>query len=286
MSTDRENLALGEQLGAFRIALKSKDLRTVAPFFADRADFGSVRGIMRGWDEIAATSGELLSLRESADVVSSKWLSKEIALVDGVFDTGEGRGWFTEIWHKSDGKNYLISLSRSRVGSPSASFDAFSRLSPHTIPNDDLGSIQQEEEEELRKQFKAFRTAINNGDSKGVAALFTPDCDAIVAFSFLQGRAQILNGRTAVGDKADRMNPGALVSNPATLESQGANFVGGEPKVIRFLSPTVAVVDGTAEIAGIPRAHGFSPKEMTGVYTDVWHKSDGQWLIAGSRPWF
>jgi ketosteroid isomerase-like protein len=143
------------------------------------------------------------------------------------------------------------------------------------------------EEKALRQNFKRWRAAFNKGDGKALMAMFTPKCDAIPVFSFLDGRAQILNGRTAVGDKAERMNPGAAVSNPnPNARNAGAALVDGEPKVVRFLSPTLAVVDGTAHISGIPNAHGFAPSEMKGVYMDVWRKVGGNWQIESSRAWF
>jgi ketosteroid isomerase-like protein len=214
-----------------------------------------------------------------------------------------------------------MSLMRARVGAAAGSFNAMTAHATSTLVDETVPAMVREKEEAaLRKRFKEFRTAFNNGDSEALAAMWSDNCDAIVAFSFLQGRAQIINGKMAVGSKADRMAAGATVSNPNPMSgpiggiagpmatgagymgpageagglntgalkkrSGGAVIVAGEPKVIRFVSATVAVVDGTAEIGNIPAAHGFTPREMNGVYTDVWRKNQGVWQIEGSRPWF
>ncbi|MDP9106901.1 MAG: nuclear transport factor 2 family protein [Candidatus Eremiobacteraeota bacterium] len=235
-----------------------------------------------------------MKLRASADVMATKWLGHDIALVDSVAETPKGRGWFTEIWHKSDGKSYVVAASRTRVGTAAASYEALDKTSAHTLHDAKGATKNSGDEAALRANFKTFRAAFNSGDSKTLVNLFTESTDAIVAFSFLEGRAQILNGRMAVGKKADRMAFGTEVSNPAPAAAahggggaaKGAAFVSGEPKVIRFLSSTVAVVDGTAAITNIPVAHGFAPREMKGVYTDVWVKTGGNWQIEGARPWF
>jgi len=78
---------------------------------------------------------------------------------------------------------------------------------------------------------------------------------------------------------------GEDVINPAP-DAQRATVTGGESKRIRFLSPTVAVVDGTEEISSIPRAHGFSPRELRGVYTTVWVKNGEEWEGQAARAWF
>lgn len=284
MSTPKETVILKKRLGAFSTALRSNKPESAAAYFAPNADFRSSKGIVRGADKIAAAADETLWLRSSADVLSIKWLSKDMALVDSVAETDKGRGWFTEIWDSSGGKDPVIRAARSRVGTSGDAYKAINALSPETIADEVRPAVAKKEEAELRRRFKTFRTAFNKGDTKTLVDLCSKTVDAIPVFGFLDGRAQIMQGRAAVGSKADRMF-GADVSNPNPTR-QGASFIGGEPKVLRFLSSTVVVVDGTAEISNIPSAHGYAPKEMKGVYSNVWRKSGGQWRCEGARAWF
>jgi ketosteroid isomerase-like protein len=230
------------------------------------------QGVVRGWDEISATAEQALRVRASADVVSIKWLSKGVALVDSAAETSEGRGWATEVWEKDRSGEYHIEVFRTRIGPSGPTFEGLSKLSPVTVSGD------VSDEDSLRKNFKTFRAAYNSGDKAGVLSLVTEDCDAIVTFSFLGGRAQVLTGTAALDAKADSMI--------RTGTGKGSAFVAGEAKVIRFVSSDVAVVDGTAQITGIPAAHAFAPSEMSGVYTTYWRKSGSDWACAGARPWF
>lgn len=284
MSTPKETTVLKKRLEAFSTTLRSNKLDSIATYFAPNADFRSSKGIVRGADKITAAADDMLRLRASADVLSIKWLSTDMAMVDSVAEAEKGRGWFTEIIRKGDGKNYLIDALRIRVGTSDNAYKAISALTPETIAGEVSLEVVKKEEAELRKRFKTFRAAFNKGDTKTLLELCATTVDAIPVFGFLDGRSQIMQGRAAVGAKADRMF-GADVSNPNPTR-QGASFIGGETKVLRFLSPTVVVVDGTAEISNIPSAHGFAPKEMRGVYSNVWRKSGGQWRCEGARAWF
>jgi hypothetical protein len=285
MNNDQETAALKERLSAFSAALKSDNLMTIGPFFAANADFRVSEGIVRGWDGVAPTVAASLGVRAAADVVSIKWLSDGIALVDSAAETSQGRGWCSEVWDKNDAQDYVIKVFRTRVGPVAPTLEGMNRLSPVTVSGDVSDSDQRDGEAALRTNFKAFRTAFNGGSKKGVLALTSHDCDAIVAFSFLNGRAQILNGPGDLEVKASNMGASSGVG-AATRPPGKASFVAGEAKVIRFVSPNVAVVDGTAQITGIPPAHTFAPREMSGVYTTLWRKNEGTWLCAGARPWF
>jgi|GEM_PF-6243473 len=280
-----EEAALKRQLEQFRTALSSGNRASVGRFLP-KADFLSEQGVVRGAEQVSAVAP--LRLRSQADTTSIKWLSGDFALVDNVAEQNDNRSWFTEIWHKTGGEDFAISVSRARIGAPTTAFEALSRAAVSTGGDDVPASVSSAETPELQKQFKAFRAAFNEGNQQAMLALFTPDCDAHVVFSFIQGRAQVLSGHGGVGAKAQRMAASA-VTNPVrarTAQRAGA-VIAGEPKHVRFLSPTLAVVDGTAEISGIPAAHEFSPREMNGVYTDVWSKSaGGSWQIISTRPWF
>lgn len=285
MSTATETAALVKQLKAFRNAARKKTAKSLERFYTDNTDFRGTKGFAQGFQKTATSTGSAgFKLRSSAETAHVKWLADGVALVDSVTDSGNQRSWFTELWQKQDGK-YQIRSSRLRSGNSNRAYSALNRLKSAVQAEGLQGAVASREERKLRKNFKAFRQAFNKGDGKKMLALWSPDCDAVPVFSFLNGRAQVLNGRMAVGAKADRMNPGATVSNPDPARG-GAAIVAGEPKVVRFLTPKLAVVDGTADINGIPAAHGFAPKRMKGVYTDFWRKVGNNWLIESSRAWF
>ena len=288
MSTAQAKQALKARLDAYHEALSSHNLLDpIAKFFSPDADFLTDQGLVRGHANLRPSHTELLTKRATADVVSTKWLADNAALVDSAFDAADGRGWSTELWMQPEKGEYVIRFQRIRAGMPFA-FDALHALIPATIASEGVDASMQEEEAALRQQFKAFRAAFNNGDRDAMVQVWSEAADALPVFSFLNGRAQALNGRSAIGDKTDRMSRGAQASNPdPTLTPvKGAVMVSGEPKAIRFITPTLAVVDGTAEINDIPKGHGLVPSKMKGVYTDVWRKNDGKWQIESSRPWF
>lgn len=284
--------SLSHHLDVFRSALQNNDLGTVASYFAPNADYRSTQGIVRGSDDIAAGTDDALLMRGTADITSIKWISRETALVDGVFAAGTARGWFTEIWDSNGGEDFIIRASRIRVGPSGDAFNALSQLSPSTISDGVPDDVVQREEAEIRGHFKSFRTAFNGGDAKGVTALLTKTADANPVFSFLDGRAQVMNGAVEMQTKAANMTApfnsgdGTASNSAGERKGRGALYLAGEPKVLRFLSPTVAVVDGTAEISNIPLAHGFAPKAMKGVYSTLWTKTDTGWLCEAARPWF
>lgn len=265
-------------------------------FFSPDADYRGSGAIVRGRENVIAEIDADLGRRAAATVVSTRQIG-EFTLVDSAFDSADGRGWFTELWGPGASASELtIASSRMRFGQTDQAFTALSATTPNVIGAGVNDDVVQQASADLQSQFKEFRSAFNSGNSQGVTALFTENSDAIVAFSFLQGRAQILSGPSELTAKAERMTTGTAVATaftarrPATADptskALGALFVGGQPKTVRFLSENVAVVDGTAEIAGIPRAHGFSPSEMSGVYTNFWSKSGNAWLCAATRPWF
>jgi len=283
----RTSSRLARQLTAYGEATRSADVQAVMAFFAPRADFRSTGEIVRGRDDIAASVRDWVASRAEAEVVSIRELSPQVALVDTGFSTDgrRGRGWFTEIWQVGQARAHLIQTLRVRVGPATPAFDAVNRLIPEVVADDNMPiNVRNREEQELRRRFQEFRTAFNNANTKAVTSLCTRNCNAIPVFSFLDGRAQILDGVGAIGGKAARMF-GQEVINPDP-NSRGATFIGGEAKVIRFLSESVAVVDGTAEINNIPFAHGFAPSEMRGVYTNIWRKAGDQWQAEGARAWF
>ena len=180
MATPSKDLTsvLKRRLTDFTGALKPNSVDGISKFFATDADFRSSQGIVRGWDQIAATNiKDLIELRKTADLLSTTFLktgTSPIAVVDGVFDSGKGKGWFTEVWHDSDGKGMTIRSCRYRVGTPSAAYDALNKLTPTTLQESVTANVAATETKALQQQFKSFRKAFNSGKPTDIVAMFAP----------------------------------------------------------------------------------------------------------------
>ncbi len=289
MPNAREIAAVTTLANDFTIALTRDDADTANKFVSDDVDVVSAEGFAIGEDKVKAHISAMSKARSNAETVGIRFLSKKTAIVDLVFDGDDGRGWISEVWSREEGHNHSIRAVRSRYASPERAFAELSNTDQNFKSSTLSDNEVEAESRELRRQFKRFRHAFNEGDTDEMVSLWEDDGNAIVAFSFLNGRAQFLEGQAAMGEKSERMALGAMISNPADRAARrggGAAMVSGEPKNIRFLSKDLAVVDGTAEIGNIPAAHGFTPKEMTGVYTDYWSKRSGEWKLTATRPWF
>lgn len=107
---------------------------------------------------------------------------------------------------------------------------------------------------------KAYQEALDKGDGKALAAFWTADGDIIDA------DGNVLNGREAV----------ATTVPPEEGELRPAMKI--EETNLRFVSPTVAIEDGTVKVA-IPG--GAAP--LTGRFSAVWVKTDGKWLLSALR---
>lgn len=116
---------------------------------------------------------------------------------------------------------------------------------------------QAAEEATIRNAVAAYVVAFNQGDAKALAALWSPEAVYTNPFS----RAQVV-GR-------------------AEIEKQFAAIFAGVPGIkleakteaVRFVSPNVAVEQGTAKVIRPDQ----TPEEST--YTAVYVKRDGQWLL-------
>ncbi|MFM9964896.1 MAG: YybH family protein [Planctomycetaceae bacterium] len=117
------------------------------------------------------------------------------------------------------------------------------------------------DEEAIRQSDESFSKAYGQGNAKSVAAHFTADAE------FVDELGNVFQGRAAIEESMTEFfaeNPGCKL----------------EMKVdsIRFISPGVAVEDGTTTII---RAEGEGTVES--LYTAVHVKTDGQWLVASVR---
>lgn len=113
----------------------------------------------------------------------------------------------------------------------------------------------------IQKLGEAFVEAFHKGDAKALAALFAMDCDHI-------GQAgQHVKGRDALEK--------VFVAHFA--EHKGLK-VRIESNSLRFVTPEVAVEDGTTEV--FP-ADGAPPSRAR--FTNILVKKDGQWLLSSVR---
>jgi uncharacterized protein (TIGR02246 family) len=115
--------------------------------------------------------------------------------------------------------------------------------------------------EAIQKQAEAFIEAFHKGDAKAVAAFWTADGD----YTDLTGRQ--IKGREAI-EKA---------FTDLFAQSKGLK-IRIDSDSLRFVTPEVAVEDGTSEVYS---PDGAPPSRAR--YTIVHAKKDGQWLLASVR---
>jgi len=118
-------------------------------------------------------------------------------------------------------------------------------------------------EAELRAATTAYRAALDSGDIDAIAACWTADAD------FVDQMGRVYQVQAGL-ERAKRL---------AHEETHIAHLA---PKTeslsIRFVTPDVAIEDGEFLRTGVKG--GQSP---TGLYTAVWVKREGKWLIDGLR---
>jgi uncharacterized protein (TIGR02246 family) len=116
---------------------------------------------------------------------------------------------------------------------------------------------QAAEEAAIRKAVEAYVAAFNQGDSKALAAMWSPE--AVYT--------NPLSGEQVVGREAIEKQFAAIFA-----EAKGAKLEATTDS-IGFVSPNVAVEQGTAKVIRPDQSPGESQ------YTAVYVKRDGQWLL-------
>lgn len=116
---------------------------------------------------------------------------------------------------------------------------------------------QASKEAAIRKAVESYVIAFNQGDAKALAALWAPE--AVYT--------NPLSGEQVVGREAIEQQFAAIFAETAGVKLEATT------NTIRFVSPNVAVEDGTAKVLR-PDAE---PEESE--YTAVYVKQDGQWLL-------
>jgi uncharacterized protein (TIGR02246 family) len=116
---------------------------------------------------------------------------------------------------------------------------------------------QAADEAAIGKAVEAYTAAFNRGDAKALAALWSPEAVYL----------NPLSGEEAVGRGAIEKQFAGIFA-----KAKGAQLE-AKTKAIRFVSPNVAVEEGTAKV--------IRPKEEpeASTYTAVYVKRDGQWLL-------
>ncbi len=116
---------------------------------------------------------------------------------------------------------------------------------------------QGEDEAAIRKSVESYTEAFNNQDAKALAAHWSPE--AVYT--------NPLTGEQAVGPEAIEKQFGEMFAAHKGAKLQTA------VEAIRFVSPNVAVENGTAVVSGT------EDKPSESSYTAVHVRRDGKWLI-------
>jgi uncharacterized protein (TIGR02246 family) len=112
----------------------------------------------------------------------------------------------------------------------------------------------------IRAATRTYREALDRGDGKTLAALWTPDGDIV------DDEGRVLNGREAVAAIA-----------PATADAPRPTFRIEETK-LRFVSADVAIEDGT--VAVTPPG---TTAALSGWFSATWVKHEGSWKLTALR---
>jgi len=120
---------------------------------------------------------------------------------------------------------------------------------------------QADDEKAIRLAADAFTKAYNAQDAKALAALFTPEGEIV------NEAGEVVQGREGI----ERVFAGIFEARPksriqVTIDS------------VRFLTPTVAVEDGTSKVVDPDGEEAERNR-----YTVVHVKQDGAWRMAGAR---
>ena len=110
----------------------------------------------------------------------------------------------------------------------------------------------EDEEAALREAAESYVDALNRGDRRAIARHWTDEGDLV------DETGQLYKGRELA----------------ANVESERAAKLAVKLESIRFLSPDVAVIEGTSRLEPAPK-----DKPAAGRYTAVWVKREGQWLL-------
>ena len=124
------------------------------------------------------------------------------------------------------------------------------------------------DEDAIRARTDEFEQAVGRGDAKAIGGLFVEDSDLVDQAGVMH------HGRAAIEERYQKLFDGAYEGAQANLEVTA----------VRFVRPEIAIVDGTYELNGMKSPEGLPLGIIRGMFTNVFVKQDGQWMIHCSRP--
>ena len=125
-----------------------------------------------------------------------------------------------------------------------------------------IAAAPSDDEQAIRAAGKAYQEALQRGDGKAIAELWTADGDIV------DEQGTVTKGR----DTATLIVPAA----PGAAEPQ----IDIRETSLRLLTPDVAIEDGNVRVTPPGAA-----APLTGHYTATWVKQDGRWRIASLREY-
>lgn len=207
-------------------------------------------------------------------VENIRFLKSDVAVVDGMYEatgmTDDGgnpapplRAWVTEILTKTNNQwrgvvFRAIPLARTE------------RSSDHPPDSSHLqfaADARTDEEAAIRKVFADYEGAWNRHDAAALASFYTADGDAV----FPSGKKA--SGRSAVqaSEAANHSSMNRASNTTRSIEN------------VRFVTPNVALVDSSVEIAGMADQNGERLPHRHALMTTVLVKQSDAWQIAANR---
>jgi uncharacterized protein (TIGR02246 family) len=145
---------------------------------------------------------------------------------------------------------------------------ALSGCQPAAAPPEETAATEpMSDEDTLRARTEEYEVAYGKGDGQAIGSLFTEDGDYVAV------DGGMTHGRAAIGELWQNRFSSDRKGSRASIDVTG----------IRFLRPDVAIVDGTFAVE-MKSAEGADLPAMNGMYTNVWVKQNGQWMIHCLRP--
>ncbi|HVA48066.1 MAG TPA: nuclear transport factor 2 family protein [Pirellulales bacterium] len=120
---------------------------------------------------------------------------------------------------------------------------------------------QSDAEAEIRRRAKEYLAAIERGNGEEIAAFWTTDGD------YLDDAGQAVNGRQLAAQRRPGLQQ--QVESPRLTPTAES---------VRFVSPDVAIEDGTVRLATVPVGPSVVRR-----YTAIWVRRQGTWLLDGVR---
>jgi uncharacterized protein (TIGR02246 family) len=146
---------------------------------------------------------------------------------------------------------------------------AAAAAAPTPSTKSDAGRLKSDvmNEDAIRKAYSQFVAGWNKHDVKAMAAMFLEDGDDV------EPDGHVAKGREDV-EKLFKMEHDTVMKKTKlslTVDS------------VWFITATVALVDGTYEVAGIVAPDGKELPPRKGRLSSIWLEERGRWWIAASR---